>query len=136
LAFTDGDIGTAAIETAGWRHAAIASALNRMAKSVVEGCGGAHEEFVVTTQERDGTRHPQFRMNNSGWKAARRRAAASYEQELAAAIRYRQRSALRFAKLPLQPLQAVGLVVAPGGSASSASSLLSPSRTAATSACI
>jgi integrase len=56
--------------------------LNRIAKSVIEGCRGEHDEFVFTTQERDGPRHPQFRMNNSGWRAARRRAAARYEQEL------------------------------------------------------
>lgn len=53
-----------------------------IAKSVIEGCHGEHEEFVFTTQEHDGPRHPQFRMNNSGSKAARRRAAAGYEREL------------------------------------------------------
>src|SRR6185312_2539807 len=45
-------------------------------------CRGEHEEFVFTTEDRDDHRHPQSRMNNSGWKAARRRAAAKYEQEL------------------------------------------------------
>jgi integrase len=56
--------------------------LNRIAKSVIEGCRGEHQEFVFTTEEQDGSRHPQARMNNSGWKAARRRAAARYESEL------------------------------------------------------
>ena len=37
---------------------------------------------MFTTEDRDGHRHPQTRMNNSGWKAARRRAAAKYEREL------------------------------------------------------
>ena len=56
--------------------------LNRIAQSVIEGCRGEHEEFVFTTKERDGSRHPQCRMNNSGWKAARRRAAVRYPREL------------------------------------------------------
>ena len=56
--------------------------LNRIAKSVIEGCRGEHEEFVFTEEMRDGQRRPQARMNNSGWKAARRRAAARYESEL------------------------------------------------------
>jgi len=53
--------------------------LNRIARSVIEECRGAHEEFVFT---RDG--HPQPRMNNSGWKAPRRRAAMRYEEEFGA----------------------------------------------------
>jgi integrase len=53
--------------------------LNRIAKSVIEECRGAHDEFVFTHEG-----HPQPRMNNSGWKAARRRAAARYEEELGA----------------------------------------------------
>jgi len=56
--------------------------LNRIAKSVVEGCRGEHAEFVFTETRGDGQRHPQARMNNSGWKAARRRATARYEREL------------------------------------------------------
>jgi len=56
--------------------------LNRIAKSVIDGCRGEHEEFVFTTKDRYSQRHPQSRMNNSGWKAARRRAAAKYEREL------------------------------------------------------
>ena len=56
--------------------------LNRIANSVIEGYRGEHEEFVFTVEERDGSRHPQARMNNSGWKHTRRRAAARYEHEL------------------------------------------------------
>src|ERR1700733_11269743 len=56
--------------------------LNRTAKSVIEACRGEHPEFVFTTEERDSQRHPQSRMNNSGWKAARERAATRYPEEL------------------------------------------------------
>ena len=56
--------------------------LNRTAKAVIEACRGEHETFVFTTEGRDGQRHPQARVNNSGWKAARRRAAARYQGEL------------------------------------------------------
>ena len=56
--------------------------LNRTAKSVIEACRSEHREFVFTTEPRDGQRHAQVRMNNSGWKAARRRAAARYLEEL------------------------------------------------------
>ena len=53
--------------------------LNRNARSVIDECRGLHDEFVFTHEG-----HPQLRMNNSGWKAARRRAAARYEAELGA----------------------------------------------------
>jgi integrase len=56
--------------------------LNRTAKSVIEACRGEHSEFVFTAETRKGQRHAQARMNNSGWKAARRRAAARYPEEL------------------------------------------------------
>ncbi len=56
--------------------------LNRQAKSVIEACRGEHKDFVFTTEARDGQRHPQARMNNSGWKAARKRAALRYQVEL------------------------------------------------------
>ena len=56
-------------------------ALDRIAKSMIEGCRGEHKEFGFTTQERDGSRHPRYRMNNPGWKAARRRAAMRCSQE-------------------------------------------------------
>ena len=50
--------------------------LNRIARSVIESCRGRHAEFVFT-----GKGHPLTRIYNSGWKAARRRAAARYERE-------------------------------------------------------
>jgi integrase len=57
--------------------------LNRIAQSVIEGCRGEHPEFVFTHEERNGERHPQPSVNNSGWKAARRhRAAKRYQAEL------------------------------------------------------
>jgi integrase len=51
--------------------------LNRVAKSVIDSCRGEHAEFVFT---RDGK--PLTRIYNSGWKAARRRAAERYRSEL------------------------------------------------------
>jgi len=56
--------------------------LNKVAASVIEECRGQHGEFVFTEEEPGGERHPIGRMNNSGWKAARRRAAARYREEL------------------------------------------------------
>jgi len=50
--------------------------LNRIARSVIEDCRGRHSEFVFT---REGS--PVTHIYNSGWKAARRRAAARYERE-------------------------------------------------------
>ena len=50
--------------------------LNRIAKCVIEGCRGEHAEFVFTRAGR-----PIARINNSGWKAARRRAAKRYADE-------------------------------------------------------
>jgi integrase len=50
--------------------------LNRIARSVIENCRGRHSEFVFT---RGGS--PVTHIYNSGWKAARRRAAARYERE-------------------------------------------------------
>jgi integrase len=51
--------------------------LNRVAKSVIDNCRGNHPERVFT---RDGD--PLTRMYNSGWKAARRRAAKRYQEVL------------------------------------------------------
>ncbi|MEA3188157.1 MAG: hypothetical protein QOD99_1987 [Chthoniobacter sp.] len=51
--------------------------LNRIARSVIESCRDKHPEFVFT---REGS--PVTHIYNSGWKAARRRAAARYEREL------------------------------------------------------
>ncbi len=49
---------------------------NRIARSVTESCRGEHPEFVFT---RDGK--PVAGINNSGWKAARRRAAKRYVEQ-------------------------------------------------------
>ena len=50
--------------------------LNRIARSVIESCRKEHPEFVFT---RDGK--PVAWINNSGWKAARRRAAQRYVEQ-------------------------------------------------------
>jgi hypothetical protein len=52
--------------------------MRRIARSVIEGCRGEHTEFVFT---RDGK--PVAGINNSGWKAARRRAAKRYTEGVA-----------------------------------------------------
>jgi integrase len=51
--------------------------LNRIARSVIASCRGRHREFVFTCKG-----SPVIRIYNSGWKGARRRAAARYEREL------------------------------------------------------
>jgi len=51
--------------------------LNRVARSVIEACRGRRAEFVFTCEG-----HPVTRIYNSGWKAARRRAASRYRDEL------------------------------------------------------
>lgn len=51
--------------------------LNRIARSVIASCRGRHPEYVFTCEG-----SPVTRIYNSGWKAARRRAAARYEHEL------------------------------------------------------
>jgi integrase len=51
--------------------------LNRIARAVVENCRGNHPEFVFTRRG-----DPVTKMYNSGWKAARRRAAVRYEEEV------------------------------------------------------
>lgn len=50
--------------------------LNRIAKSVIDGCRGEHPEFVFTRRGK-----PITRIYNSGWKAARRRASKRYASE-------------------------------------------------------
>jgi integrase len=50
--------------------------LNRIARSVITSCRGRHREFVFTYKG-----NPVTRIYNSGWKGARRRAAARYERE-------------------------------------------------------
>ena len=50
--------------------------LNRVAKSVIERCRGTHPEFVFTRAGQ-----PITKIYNSGWRAARRRAAERYACE-------------------------------------------------------
>jgi integrase len=50
--------------------------LNRIARSVIDGCRGEHPEFVFTRAGQ-----PITRIYNSGWKAARRRASKRYASE-------------------------------------------------------
>jgi integrase len=50
--------------------------LNRIAKSVIDGCRGEHPEFVFTRRGK-----PLTKIYNSGWKTARHRAAKRYASE-------------------------------------------------------
>jgi len=50
--------------------------LNRVARSVIESCRGRHPDMVFTYKG-----NPIPRLYNSGWKAARRRAALRYTEE-------------------------------------------------------
>jgi integrase len=54
--------------------------VNRIARAVLEGCRGEHPVWVFTRRGQ-----PLTRLYNSGWKAARRRAAARYEAEVGGA---------------------------------------------------
>jgi integrase len=56
--------------------------LNDVAQSIIEELRGQHPVYVFTWVNRKGKRVRLTRMTNSGWKAARRRAAARYEKEL------------------------------------------------------
>ena len=56
--------------------------LNRVAKSVIERCRGTHPEFVFTRAGQ-----PITKIYNSGWRAARRRAAERYACEFGRACR-------------------------------------------------
>ena len=56
--------------------------LNDTAQSIIEEVRGEHAAYVFTWVNRKGRRVRLTRMTNSGWKAARRRAAARYEKEL------------------------------------------------------
>jgi integrase len=51
--------------------------LNRVARSIIESCRGKHPEVVFTYRG-----SPVEKLYNSGWKAARRRAAARYQHEI------------------------------------------------------
>ncbi len=54
--------------------------LNRIATSVIESVRGMHPEFVFVYAPRNGHLRPVIRMNNTAWKAARKRAADSWER--------------------------------------------------------
>jgi integrase len=54
--------------------------LNRIARSAIDNCRGNHPEFVFTYRG-----IPVTKIYNSGWKAARRRAAARYELKIGSA---------------------------------------------------
>jgi integrase len=56
--------------------------LNDIAQSIVEEVRGQHPTYVFTWLNREGRRRPLTRLTNSGWRSARRRAAARYEREL------------------------------------------------------
>jgi len=60
--------------------------LNDVAQSIVQEVRGQHPVYVFTWLNRKGERTRVARMTNSGWKAARRRAAARYEKELKRAL--------------------------------------------------
>jgi integrase len=51
--------------------------LNQIARDVIASARGRHPEFVFTYEG-----HPVTHIYNSGWKAARRRAASRYEREM------------------------------------------------------
>jgi integrase len=51
--------------------------LNRIARSAIDKCRGDHPEFVFTFRG-----NPVTKLYNSGWKGARRRAAARYEDKI------------------------------------------------------
>ncbi len=55
--------------------------LNNVAQSVLEQVRGEHPVYVFTF-EKKGKRRKLWRLLNSGWKGARRRAAARYKEEL------------------------------------------------------
>ncbi|MCF7968102.1 MAG: tyrosine-type recombinase/integrase [Methylococcaceae bacterium] len=48
--------------------------LNRIARSVIDSQRGLHPEFVFTYVKGKGVRHPIDRMNNNGWRTARKQA--------------------------------------------------------------
>jgi integrase len=56
--------------------------LNDIPQSIVEEVRGQHPTHVFTWLNRKGRRRPLTRLTNSGWRAARRRAATRYEKEL------------------------------------------------------
>jgi integrase len=55
--------------------------LNRVAKSVIESVRGMHPEYVFAYAPRNSNLRPVTRMNNTAWKAARKRAAENWERQ-------------------------------------------------------
>jgi len=56
--------------------------LNDTAQAVIESVRGQHPKYVFTWTDRKGRQRRFTRLNNKGWRAARRRAAARYLAEL------------------------------------------------------
>jgi integrase len=56
--------------------------LNDVAQAVIEEVRRHHRTYVFTYQDRHGQRNRVGRMNNKGWRAARRRATAQYNETL------------------------------------------------------
>lgn len=56
--------------------------LDDVAQSVIEAARGEHRIYVFTYLDRQGERRRIGKMNNHGWRAARRRAAARYKEVL------------------------------------------------------
>jgi integrase len=54
--------------------------LNDVAQSVIDKVRGQHRTYVFTYLDRNGERHRVTRVNNQGWRAGRRRAAAKYKE--------------------------------------------------------
>jgi integrase len=55
--------------------------LNRFAKSVIESVRGMHPEYVFVYAPRNHNLRPVIRMNNTAWKAARKRAAENWGRQ-------------------------------------------------------
>lgn len=55
--------------------------LNRVAKSVIEAQRGKHPTYVFVQVPKEGEPSPVGKMNNTGWKSARQRAADKWEEE-------------------------------------------------------
>ena len=54
--------------------------LNDVAQSVIEEVRVQRRTYVFTYLDRNGERHRVARVNNQGWRAGRRRAAAKYKE--------------------------------------------------------
>jgi integrase len=54
--------------------------LNRIAKSVIEEARGMHPVYVFVRRSVDGLTVPIKKMNNTGWRSARERAADAWER--------------------------------------------------------